>query len=210
MGSNNPSLFTTGMLNNASRCVSKPAEMRTGFPIGSLNLFFLICLSLPPLSLSAHSASECRDINLLSLAVRVGGRGSLRLGAISCVCVRACVDERSCMCLQLPPIIHFNGRKQCGKIHHAAGTPCKSWINTEWEVFMLQLTADGSIPKNAWRRRERLFAITIHYYSIRIHGENTSVDTESRAATPAQQRVNVVQSSMWKILHPFNSVNLVT
>lgn len=61
---------------------------------------------------------------------------------------------------------------------------------------MLQLTADGSIPKNAWRRRERLFAITIHYYSIRIHGENTSVDTESRAATPAQQRVNVVQSSM--------------
>lgn len=53
-GSNNPSLFTMGMLNNASRCVWKPAEMRTGFPAGSLNLFFLP--RTHSYTLSVHSA----------------------------------------------------------------------------------------------------------------------------------------------------------
>ena len=37
--------FTMRMLNNASRCVREPVEMRTGFPAGSLNLSFP---DLPP------------------------------------------------------------------------------------------------------------------------------------------------------------------
>lgn len=120
--------------------------MRTGFPAGSL-ISFSWFVSLPPLSLSVRSASECRDINLLSRVVRFGGCGSLRLGAISYVCVSMSVHACAYNCSGRRVITHFNGRKQCWKIHHAAGPPCKSWINMECEVFMLQLTADGSIPK---------------------------------------------------------------
>lgn len=164
------------MLNNASRCVWEPAEMRTGFPAGSLNLFF------PPWSL-AVSASECRGINLLSPAVRVRQWGLVRLGAVSCVCVCVLVTIHACAynCSALSVIIHFNGRKLCGKIDPAAaGCPCKSQINMECEAFMLQLTADGSIPK-MHRDTERLLEITIHYYSIRIRRE-TLADAESHAA----------------------------
>lgn len=105
-------------------------------------------------------------------------------------------------------IMHFNGRNLGGQIRHTTGSPCKkkekkSRINMECEVFMLQLAADGSIPKNASGPRERLFAITIHYYSIRIHrGTLVSIQGEPcstcRLVPATEPTVNVVRPSMQK------------
>lgn len=120
-GSNNPPLFTAGTLNNASRCVWKPAEMRADFPAGSPNLFSLSfslsALNLPlspPLALSA----ECWHINLLSLECDAETWCAVVTGA--------CQRAHSCTgCFHPSVIIHFNDRKHRGKIHHATGSPCK-------------------------------------------------------------------------------------
>lgn len=152
--STNPSLCTAGMLNNVNRCVWKPVELRTGSPAGSPNLFFspLIGLCCSPnaliRSICTLSRSECRDINLLSRAIRVQRLdvpSDVRFGVHTCFCI----------------IIRFNGSKKKYILYVEA--------KSIWNVgcFMLQLTADGSIPKNASGPGER--EALCNYNSLLFH-----------------------------------------
>lgn len=131
-----------------------------------------------------------------------------------CVCVLMSIHACAYNCSGMSVIMHFNGRKLCGKIHHAAGSPCKSRINKECEVFMLRLTADGSIPKmhgDAERGSLQLQFIIIPLGSIEKHSCRYRESCSTCRLVPAsEQTVNVVRPSRRKNLHPFNCVNLVT
>lgn len=176
--------------------------MRTGFPAGNLNLFFFL---ISP----THTPTLRHSLNSLPLTstcclswVRVRRCHLLRPVAISCVCV--------CVWAGLSVIMRFNCRKRCRKIHHAAGSPCKSRINMECEVFMLQLTADGSIPKmhrDLERGSLQLQFIIIPLGSIEKHLCRYST---CRLVPASGQTVNAVRSFHAKSLHYSNCANLVT
>ncbi len=120
-----------------------------------------------------------------------------------CTCVLVSVHACAHNCSGLSVIIHFNGRKQCRKIHHAAGSPCKSQIDMECEVFMLQLTADGSILKmhgDAERGSLQLQFIIIPLGSIEKHFCRYRESCSTCRLVPASgQTVNVVRPSMQKV-----------
>lgn len=112
------------------------------------------------------------------------------------VSIHACAYD----CCGVSIIIHFNGRKRCGKIHHAAGSPCKSPINMECKVFMLQLTADGSIPKmhgDAGKGSLQLQFIIIPLGSIeKLFCRYRESCSTCRLIADLEQTVNVVRPSM--------------
>lgn len=116
--------------------------------------------------------------------------------------IHACAHN----CSRLSVIIHFNGRKLGEKCITLPGPPCKSQINMECKVFMLQLTAGRSIPKmhqDPERGFLQLQFIIIPLDSIEKHlCRSRKWCSTCRLIPSSGQTVNAVRPSMRKASVP--------
>lgn len=124
---------------DVKQCKQMGLETRTGFPAGSLNLFSL------PWSVSVQ--------HILFLHAP-----PLSAGTWTC-----------CLWSDVCSFMHIWVSPWWFRYITTAGSGCKSRIDMECELFMLQLTADLSILEKKMLGKPRKWpsAITFDYYSIR-------------------------------------------